>query len=78
MKQVYHIESEKSIESSQQLLSIRIGERHFGFSTTSGDAGELFNLTWYTGTEIDEAALKEFHDKHPELAARLPSYFHLL
>ena len=67
MKQVYRIESEKSIESSQQILSIRIGERHFGFATTSGDAGELFKLTWYTGTEIDEAALKEFHDKHAEL-----------
>jgi hypothetical protein len=67
VKQVYHIDSERNTETTQQILSIRIGERHFGFAITSADAGELFKLTWYTGTEIDEPALKELYQKHTEL-----------
>lgn len=74
MKQVYHIISEKKEESAQQVLSIRIGERHFGFAISSSNAGELYKLTWYTDTEMDEMALKDIYWKHPEL--RL-SYQHI-
>ena len=67
MKQVYHIISEKKEEPAQQVLSIRIGERHFGFAISSPNAGELYKLTWYTDTEMDEMALKDIYWKHPEL-----------
>ncbi len=67
MKQVYHIISEKKGEPAQQVLSIRIGERHFGFAVSSSNAGELYKLTWYTDTEMDEVALKDIYWKHPEL-----------
>jgi hypothetical protein len=78
VKQVYHIDSERNTETTQQILSIRIGERHFGFAITSADAGELFKLTWYTGTEIDEPALKDLYQKHTELQQDIPACIHLL
>ncbi len=74
MKQVYHIATGKSAESAQHVLSIRIGERHFGFAITSANAGELYKLTWYTDTEMDETALKDIYWKHPELRV---SYEHI-
>ncbi|WP_276502262.1 DUF3822 family protein [Terrimonas pollutisoli] len=67
MKQVYHIISEKRAEAAQQVLSIRVGERHFGFAITSPHAGELYKLSWYTDTEINKATLDEIYMKHPEL-----------
>lgn len=67
MKQVYHIESGRKEESSQQVLSIRVGERHFGFAITSNNAGELYSLSWYTDIDIDAAALEDIVEKHPEL-----------
>lgn len=67
MKQVYHIISEKKAEAAQQVLSIRIGERHFGFAVTSPHGGELYKLSWYTDTEMDKLALDEIYTKHPEL-----------
>ena len=67
VKQAYHIISGKSPESTQQVLSIRIGERHFGFAITSTNAMELHKLTWYTDTEMDETALQDIYWKHPEL-----------
>ena len=67
MKQVYHITSGKNGDTEQKILSIRIGERHFGFAITSLNAVELFKLAWYTDTEMDEMALRDIHLKHPEL-----------
>ena len=61
VKQAYHIISGKSPESTQQVLSIRIGERHFGFAITSTNAMELHKLTWYTDTEMDETALQDIY-----------------
>jgi hypothetical protein len=67
VKQVYNILSGKDGEPAEQVLSIRIGERHFGFAISSGNAGELYKLTWYTDIEMDAAALKDIYWKHPEL-----------
>ncbi len=75
VKQVYHIISGKNPESEQQILSIRIGERHFGFAVTSANAGELYKLTWYTDNEMDETALQDIYWKHPELRATYQHIF---
>jgi hypothetical protein len=57
------------------VLSIRIGERHFGFAITSANAGELYHLAWYTDMEIDGPVLEELLDKHPELKATYHHHF---
>jgi len=67
VKQVYHITSAKYEQPAQQVLSIRIGERHFGFAITSLNAAELYKLAWYTDSEMDEMTLRDIHLKHPEL-----------
>ena len=74
MKQVYNIVSAKNIEPGLQVLSIRIGERHFGFAITSANAGELYTLNWFTDIEMNEATLNDIYWKHPELRA---SYQHV-
>lgn len=73
VKQVYRITGD-SAGSADQVLSMRIGERHFGFAVTSADAGELYKLTWYTDTEMNESSLQDIYWKHPELRA---SYQHI-
>ena len=67
MKQVFNITADSSNEGQDQLLCIRIGERHFGFaiSTTAGD--ELYKLAWYTDEEVDEKVLEDLYQQHPEL-----------
>jgi Protein of unknown function (DUF3822) len=73
VKQEYHIESAKKDETAQQVLSIRIGERHFGFAITSLNAGELYKLVWYTDVDIDTAALTGMIQQHADLK---PGYHH--
>lgn len=67
MKQAFHITPDSKAEASQQVLSIRAGEKHFGFSITTPHANELYKLAWYTDAEMDENALREIYLKHPEL-----------
>jgi hypothetical protein len=67
LKQVYHIVSIKKDESTHQVLSIRIGERHFGFSISSLHATELYQVTWYSDMEINEPVLNDMISNHPEL-----------
>jgi hypothetical protein len=75
VKQVYNILSGKSGEPDQQVLSIRIGERHFGFAISSANAGELYKLAWYTDLEMIEPTLQDIYWKHPELRAGYPHTF---
>ena len=75
MKQVYHITSENAGESIQQILSIRIGERHFGFAVTSPDVTNLYKLAWYTDAEMDEITLQNIFSRHPELQTSYKQIF---
>ncbi len=74
VKQVYNIASGREGDSAQQVLSIRIGERHFGFSVSSVNAGELFTLNWYTEVDMNATTLNDIFWKHSELRA---SYRHV-
>ncbi|HTD95155.1 MAG TPA: DUF3822 family protein [Chitinophagaceae bacterium] len=67
MKQEFNISTGKTEEPSNQLLSIRVGEKHFGFSITNSHTGELYKLVWYTSAEMDEKGLNEVYQKHDEL-----------
>lgn len=75
MKQVYNIVSTRNGEPDQQVLSIRIGERHFGFSISSASANELYRLSWYTDLEMGQTALDDIYWKHPELRGSYPHVF---
>ena len=67
MKQVFHISSDSANNSSEKVLAIRTGEKHFGFAVTSPDATALYQLAWYTDTSMEEDALQEIYKSHPEL-----------
>lgn len=75
MKQVYNIVSTKVAEPANQVLSIRIGERHFGFATSSANAGELFTLNWYSDIDMNENTLNDIYWKHPELREKYQHVF---
>jgi hypothetical protein len=75
VKQVYNIVSARSGEADQQILSIRIGEKHFGFSVSSAIVNELYKLSWYTDLEMNQSTLGDIYWKHPELRASYPYIF---
>ncbi|MEI9945283.1 MAG: DUF3822 family protein [Chitinophagaceae bacterium] len=67
MKQIFNITSTDANDTPQQVLSIRIGERHFGFSISRYNTDELLHLSLYTTEGIDENVLREIYIIHPEL-----------
>lgn len=67
MKQVFSILSPNPILPEDHCLSIRVGEKHFGFSITPNGSPELQQLAWYTGEEITADLLREIYLNHPEL-----------
>ncbi len=75
MKQVYNIISTKNGEEGLQVLSIRIGERHFGYAISSANAGELYKLNWFTDIEMNEATLNDIYWKFPELREKYQHVF---
>ena len=75
MKQAYNIISTKTGEEGLQVLSIRIGERHFGYAISSANAGELYKLSWFTDIEMNESTLNDIYWKSPELRAKYQHVF---
>ncbi|MEO5563646.1 MAG: DUF3822 family protein [Chitinophagaceae bacterium] len=64
---MFNIETGADPNSSDQVLSIRLGERHFGFAITSHPANELQRLVWYAGEDTWDHELEELYVAHPEL-----------
>lgn len=67
MKQAFHIPAATAITANDKVLSIRIGERHFGFAITDAVGGELYQLDWYTDEEVDENLLEQLYQQLSEL-----------
>lgn len=67
MKQVFSLISGSKKPSDEQVLSIRTGERHFGFSISSATGDELYQLCWYTGEEMSQKILEDIYKNHAEL-----------
>lgn len=67
MKQLFTISPAPGQDVTQQVLSLRVGERHIGFSISSHPGNELLQLAWYTAEQIGEPELDELYTQHPEL-----------
>lgn len=67
MKQVFSITSDSNHTTDGRVLSLRLGEKHFGFSITAREGNELYKLYWYSDTAMDENKLREVYLQHPEL-----------
>ena len=74
MKQIYNIEKEGNCYEADQVLSLRIGEKHLGFAISSGRleqaSSELIRLVWYAGEHNWNHELEELYAAHPELKAK--------
>jgi hypothetical protein len=80
LNQVFNISGQGTHDPEQRVLSIRLGECHFGFAISNAHTNELLQLTWYTGDDTNCNELDEISAKHPELrdfyAETMISYDH--
>lgn len=67
VKQVFNISSGTNSSTDQQILLIRIGERHFSYAITDTEHKTLQQLTWYATDDANDLELQEIFLKHPEL-----------
>jgi hypothetical protein len=66
LKQLFHIKREGS-ESGQQVLSIRLGEKHGSFAVTNKGGNQFYELGYCSVTDWDESALSAFFANYPVL-----------
>ncbi len=67
LKQLFHIENGNS-ESSQQVLSLRLGDKHTSFAITSKSGAELYQLAYCVLDEQNEKELSVFFAAYPSLS----------
>jgi hypothetical protein len=66
LKEIFHITNSKS-ENTQQVLSLRLGEKHACFSISNKSAKLLHELVYCTSNEINETELAGFFSAYPVL-----------
>jgi hypothetical protein len=71
LKQIFNIVKEDNAGEGERVLSLRVGEKHFGFAISSKASehasNELLRLVWYTGEQTWNHELEELYSAHPEL-----------
>jgi hypothetical protein len=67
VKQLFHIKAQQSHEPAENVLSLRIGQKHFSFAITDKSGRELRSLAYYSNDEMNAEALGSVYSKHPEL-----------
>ncbi len=66
MKQLFHIENDRSV-NDQQVLSLRLGERHGCFAISNKSGSELYQLAYCTTDGWNEKELTAFITAYPSL-----------
>jgi hypothetical protein len=66
LKQLFHIKREGA-ENVQQVLSLRLGEKHGSFSITNKQGNELYELTYCSIEEWNENSLADLFASYPSL-----------
>ncbi len=66
MKQLFHIER-GTADNMEQVLSLRLGEKHGSFTITNKQGNELYELTYCSVEEWKENSLTEFFAAYPAL-----------
>jgi hypothetical protein len=69
LKQLFYIQSGTVSEISEQVLCVRIGDRHFSFAITDRSGVHLYRLGYYTAREMNSDVLSEILSIHPDLGA---------
>jgi len=66
LKQLFHIER-RDAENVQQVLSVRLGEKHGSFAITDKTGNELYELAYCSTEGWDENSLNGFFTSYPSL-----------
>jgi hypothetical protein len=69
VKKLFQITCNAGRETIQPVLSFRVGARHFSYSVSDHSSGELKQLVYYSGNELDEHFLQQLLTSHSELSA---------
>ena len=75
LKQLFNIEASEPGDLSQQVLSLRIGQKHCCFARTDKTGNELFSLAYYSHDGSDRNVVAGIFNDHPILQE---SYFKVL
>ncbi|MBL7740154.1 MAG: DUF3822 family protein [Chitinophagaceae bacterium] len=67
MKRLFYIKNEQAGDMTQSVLSLQIGERHFGFAITDETGSILHLLGYYTAEEMDAGTLSSVYSDNYEL-----------
>ena len=67
MKQIFNIAKEGNVPVGEQVLSLRVGEKHFGFAISVEATNELLRLVWYAGEQSWDHELEELYIAHREI-----------
>lgn len=67
VKRIFYINSDNNYDAGQLVLSLRIGEKYFGFSVSNITTGELLQLCWLTVDEMSELQFEEIYHTYPEI-----------
>ncbi len=67
MKQLFHIKAQQTQDATENVLSLRIGQKHFSFAITDKSGRELRSLAYYSNDEMNAETLCSVYSKHPEL-----------
>ena len=66
MKQLFYIKNDRG-DNAEQVLSLRVGEKHISFAVTDKSGSILYELAYCTGDEWNENELAEFWAAYPVL-----------
>ncbi len=67
MKPIFQISTDIGNQQQEPVLAIKTGEKHLGFAICSTTTNQLYNLSFYTAEDMDEAAVSGILRNHPEL-----------
>jgi len=67
LKKLFHIINHQLSTSSEEILALKIGERHCCFAITDISGKNLHQLAYYSSNQIDENSLATLFSNHQEL-----------
>ncbi len=67
VKQLFHIEQENGDEMVQQVLALRVGEKHCCFAITDKTGDRLYSLAYYSVDELQGNPVRDIFNQHEEL-----------
>ena len=67
MKELFHIQGQRG-QTGQEILSLRVGEKHFSYAISSQGANELYELVYCSLDGWNEEELSQVYKTYPQVS----------